>query len=236
ERVAREQILSLGAKRRALERRRIEHVPDLDDAVLRADFHQREIAKGLARCVSDCIRIGVRGCGAFGDEGAKRRLVLERPVGRDVGPYRRMAGKGPPQVGSMPRLKLFHAAVAALQHDRSGPAGRRRIDRQPDRLACLRVWLRIQRAVPKNLLRSALETIPAKLSNLPSLAISVADLMNAFMATRDSVPPTLMRRTPISAMSFTVKPRLLWFRKLTGLGATACTTATICSRARMPGA
>src|SRR6185503_17607233 len=51
--VAREQILRLGAERRALQRRRIEHVADFDDAVLGADFHQREIADGVAGRTDD---------------------------------------------------------------------------------------------------------------------------------------------------------------------------------------
>ncbi len=66
-------------------------------------------------------------------------------------------------------------------------------------------------------------------------AISRADLMKAFMATRASVPPTLMRRTPISARSLTVKPNAPPSRKLIGFGATALIVATICSRVLMPG-
>ena len=55
------------------------------------------------------------------------------------------------------------------------------------------------------------------------------------MATRASVPPTLMRRTPISPRSLTVKPKAPLLRKLTGFGATALTIASICSRVLMPG-
>ena len=53
----------------------------------------------------------------------------------------------------------------------------------------------------KNLFSSGLEISPAKPSNLPSLAISVAVRMKACMATRASEPPTLIRRTPIAARS-----------------------------------
>ena len=56
------------------------------------------------------------------------------------------------------------------------------------------------------------------------------------MATRASVPPTLMRRTPIAVMSDTEKPNAPQLRKLTGFGATALTTASMCSRVLMPGA
>src|ERR1019366_2924625 len=96
-------------------------------------------------------------------------------------------------------------------------------------------FVRRVRSSLKNLLSSAFDTTPEKLSNFPSLAISRADLMNAFMATRASVPPTLMRRTPISSRSLTVKPNAPLLRKLIGFGATACTVATICSRVLMPG-
>ena len=41
------------------------------------------------------------------------------------------------------------------------------------------------------------------------------------MATRASVPPTLMRRTPMPARSSTVKPNAPLLRKLIGFGATA---------------
>ena len=77
---------------------------------------------------------------------------------------------------------------------------------------------------------------PAKPSNLPSLAISVAVRMKACIATRASEPPTLIRRTPIAARSLTVKPNAPLLRKFTGFGATAFTTASICSRLLMPGA
>ena len=55
-------------------------------------------------------------------------------------------------------------------------------------------------------------------------------------AERASAPPTLMRRTPMPARSLTVWPNAAPLRKLTGFGATAFTTASICSRVLMPGA
>ena len=64
----------------------------------------------------------------------------------------------------------------------------------------------------------------------------VATRMKACIATRASEPPTLIRRTPIAARSSTVKPKAPLLRKLTGFGATAFTTASICSRVLMPGA
>jgi hypothetical protein len=88
----------------------------------------------------------------------------------------------------------------------------------------------------KNLFSSALEMRPSKPSNLPSLAISVAVLMNACMAARASEPPTLMRRTPMAAISLTLNSIAQPARKFTGFGATALTTASICSRVLMPGA
>src|SRR5262245_12842733 len=102
-------------------------------------------------------------------------------------------------------LELLDRAEAARERDRLGQARRRGIDRRPDRRrggghdGCP------LRSSAKNLLSSALLTRPPKPSNLPSLAISVATLMKALIATRASEPPTLMRRTPIPARSLTVK-------------------------------
>ena len=46
ENVTRQQVLGFGAERRALQRRRIEHVADLDHPMLRHDPQQRHIADG----------------------------------------------------------------------------------------------------------------------------------------------------------------------------------------------
>ena len=73
-------------------------------------------------------------------------------------------------------------------------------------------------------------------SNLPAVAMSRAARITAVQATRASVPPRLMRRTPSEARSFTVSSVALDIRKFTGFGATAFTTAAICSRVLMPGA
>src|SRR5579862_3234980 len=141
--------------------------------------------------------------------------------------------------------KLFQAAVAAFERDRAGTRRRSRpLDGEAHRLAGLGMRFRlgrdhhisVPRSSPKNLFRSALVISPAKPSNLPSLAISVAVRMKACIATRASEPPTLIRRTPIMARSLTVKPYAPLLRKFTGLGATAFTAASICSRLLMPGA
>ena len=55
-------------------------------------------------------------------------------------------------------------------------------------------------------------------------------------AQRASAPPTLTRRTPIASTSFSVNSLVDPMSRLTGFGATAATTAAICSRVRMPGA
>src|SRR6185369_6300759 len=75
-----------------------------------------------------------------------------------------------------------------------------------------------------------------KPANVPCSAISFAMRMKPPQAERASAPPTLMRRTPIAARSETEWPNAAPFKKFTGLGATACTTASICSRVLMPGA
>ncbi len=60
----------------------------------------------------------------------------------------------------------------------------------------------------KNVISSGCGAAVAKSSNLPSSSICFADRMTAPQPTRASVPPTLMRRTPIAAMSATVKPAI----------------------------
>src|SRR6516225_7780610 len=140
--------------------------------------------------------------------------------------------------------KLLQPAITALQNDRPGTRRRFRIgNRQADRLPDQRIrhgrrhgLARLLRAAPKSLFRSRLLNRPAKPSNFPSRAISVATRMKACIATRASEPPTLIRRTPMAARSLTVKPNAPLLRKLTGFGAAALTTASICSRVLMPGA
>ena len=60
--------------------------------------------------------------------------------------------------------------------------------------------------------------------------------MNPPHAERASAPPTLTRRTPSAEMSCIVRSVVDPTNRLTGFGATAATTAVICSRVRMPGA
>src|SRR6516165_5406312 len=68
----------------------------------------------------------------------------------------------------------------------------------------------------KKLLSSAFGIVPARPSNRPSPAISRTALVTAVHATRASVPPKLMRRTPRSARSFTLKFVADDIRKFTG--------------------
>ena len=70
-------------------------------------------------------------------------------------------------------------------------------------------------------------------------ALSASDCaarMKPPQAARASAPPTLMRRTPSAATSCSVNADVEPISRLTGLGATAATTASICSRVWMPGA
>jgi hypothetical protein len=68
------------------------------------------------------------------------------------------------------------------------------------------------------------------------LASSRAERMKPPQAERARAPPTLMRRTPSAAMSATVSSLADPTSRLSGLGATASTSATICSRVVTPGA
>src|SRR5690606_10257780 len=69
---------------------------------------------------------------------------------------------------------------------------------------------------------------PGKLVNVPLSEISLAATRSPFHAVLARVPPTLMRRTPSDSASATVMKGAL-MRRLTGLGATASTTAETCS-------
>ena len=70
---------------------------------------------------------------------------------------------------------------------------------------------------------------------LPASAISFAVWMKPCQAARASAPPVLTRRTPRAASSGTVSPGPP-ISTLTGFGATAVTTALICSGVFKPGA
>src|SRR5215510_3259604 len=100
-------------------------------------------------------------------------------------------------------------AVAAVERYRPGAAHRHRFFKSS----------------LKKRLSSALGTVPLKLANLPVSAISRADRMMAVQATRASVPPTLILRTPSPARSSTERSVAADIRKFTGFGATALTTA-----------
>src|SRR5262245_54963029 len=134
----------------------------------------------------------------------------------------------------------FDPAVAAVERHRGGAPRRRRIDLRADRLAGDGTGLgyaphRFFMSSLKKRLSSALGTVPAKLSNLPVSAISRAARMVAVQATRASVPPTLIRRTPSPARSLTVRSVALDMRKFTGFGATALTPAGTARGSWTPG-
>ena len=67
-------------------------------------------------------------------------------------------------------------------------------------------------------------------------AIVLAAWRKPAHAVRASAPPMLMRRTPMAATSSSVNSLAAPMSRFTGFGATAATTAVICSRVRMPGA
>src|SRR6185437_1213499 len=239
--IAGEQKLRLGAERRALQSGRINNVSDFDYAHRRADFHQRRDAEGAIFTIDNGISVGVIQRGSLIDPSRKFRSIGERPVLRHIRPDRVVVFDPVPQRGHVPGAKLFDAAVAAVERYRSGARRGPIVDRRADRLPGLRMdvvthgLIRRARSSRKNLLSSAFVIMTAKPSNVPSLAISVAVLMKACVATRASEPPTLMRRTPMSARSLTVRPNAPLLRKLIGFGATALTVASICSRVLMPG-
>src|SRR6516225_9253484 len=194
--------------------------------------------------IDDRIGIGILGRRARSDVSDEFRRIGKWSVGGNIGPHMIMPGEHAPSIGPVVRPQFFQPAVLPFQRHRFWP--RRRagfLDRQPNRLAGYRMKLGCShgdasffRSALKNWFSSGLPIKPAKPSNLPSRAISVATRTKACMATRASEPPTLMRRTPIAARSLTVKPNAPLLRKLTGFGATAFTTASICSRVLMPGA
>src|SRR6516164_247736 len=242
--VTRQQILSFGAERRALQGRRIEHVPHFDHTVRRNDPQQREIADGAIIQIHNRIGIGILGRCSLSDEAGEFRRIGERTVGGNIRPDLIVPGEHRPQIGPVLGLQFLQTTITALQYGRSGARrGPSFLDRQPNRLAGY--WVRFgcahgnpvfSRSALKNLFNSGLLMRSAKPSTLPSRAISLATRTKACMATRASEPPTLMRRTPMAARSPTVKPNAPLLRKLTGFGSTALTTASICSRVLMPGA
>src|SRR5262245_7164562 len=238
--VAREQVLRLGTERRALQRRRIEDVADLDHAHGRADLHQRRDADGLAGPLDDRIGIGIVELHAAGEPFGEGGEVRERAIGH-VGPDVVVALDGLPQARVVTLSQPFDVPMATLEHDRGGALRRRGVDRRADRLPgdgmrLGRARHRFFASSRKKPLSSALAMEPARLSNFPAVAMSRAARTTAVQATRASVPPRLMRRTPSEARSFTVSSVALDIRKFTGFGATAFTTAAICSRVLMPGA
>src|SRR6185437_1867159 len=174
EHVAGQQILRFGAERRALQRRRIHHMTDLDDPHLRLDAQQREIADGASGGIDDRIRIRVLRRGAHLGKRRKLGEVRERAGGPDIGPDLVVALEHAPQIGRMAGGELLDMAVASLARNRTRPRSRRRIDRQANRLAGSRMRLgggghgeSFFRSSPKNLFSSALVMTPPKPSNTP---------------------------------------------------------------------
>src|SRR5262245_13745794 len=213
---------------------------DLDDAHGRADLHQRRDPDRLTGSVDDRVGVGIVELHPARKPFGERRKPCERTI-RHVSPHMVVAVDGLPQGRVVMLRERLDPAVAARKRHRPGAARRRRIDLYADRLAgnLVRpgdVRHRFFMFSLKKRLSSALGTVPAKLSNLPVSAISRAARMVAVQATRASVPPTLIRRTPSPARSLTVKSVALDMRKFTGFGATALTTAAVCSRVLIPGA
>src|SRR5262249_10729964 len=240
ERVAAKQILHLGSERRALQGRRIEYIADLDDAHGGTDFHQRRDADSITGSIDDRVGIGIVELHAAGEPFRERREIREWAVGH-IGPDLVVAFDGVPQRLVVMLSQPFYPAIAALERYWPGALCGRCIDCQSDWLLGDGMWLgrachRFFISSRKKVLSSALAMLPARLSNLPFVAMSRAARMIAVQATRASVPPRLMRRTPSPARSFTVRSVALDMRKFTGFGATAFTTAAICSRVLMPGA
>src|SRR5262249_1545712 len=217
-----------------------EDVADLDHAHDRADLHQRRDADGLAGPVDDRVGIGILELHAAGEPFGEGGEVRERAIGHG-GPDAVMPFDRVPQGRIVLLRESFERVIAAGEGHRGGTLRRRCIDRRADGLP--RDGMRLGRARHrffisslKKRLSSALAMEPAKLSNLPAVAMSRAARITAVQATRASVPPRLMRRTPREARSFTVSSVALDIRKFTGFGTTAFTTAAICSRVLMPGA
>src|SRR5262249_48320432 len=149
---------------------------------------------------------------AGGDVALQPRFIEGFPR-RDKRPDVVVPAHGSPQrVPVLCGIEALDRAVPSLQRDIARHRRGCGIDRDARRNHA--AHRRALRSSAKNLLSSALLMTPAKLSNLPSVAIAFADLMNASIATRASVPPTLIRRTPMAARSLTVKPNAPLLRKL----------------------
>src|SRR6185436_16850458 len=86
----------------------------------------------------------------------------------------------------------------------------------------------------KAALISANGTARPRFVNVPCSAISLAAVRNPAHAERASAPPTLIRRTPTSASSRTLKMSLPT-STLTGFGATASTMLITSPLERSPG-
>src|SRR5207237_7069726 len=132
---------------------------------------------------------------------------LYEQVDIHIGPALIVASNSVPHSRDVMPSQPFHPPITTLERYRLGMPGGRCIDQQSDwlpgvgmRLGCDRHRFFISSR--KKPLSSALAMVPAKLSNLPFVAMSRAARLTAVQATRASVPPRLMRRTPSPARSF----------------------------------
>src|SRR5262245_35024021 len=199
-----------------------------------ADFHQGCDADGFTRRFNHRVGVGVLERGAARDPIAERLAVGKRSVARHVGPDVVMAAHRFPQRGGVLGSELFHPSMTAFQHHRARTAGGSGINRRTDRQVGHAP--RFFRSSRNRALSSAPGADSLSPSEPPSCAICFATRITLPQPTRARAPPTLMRRTPRAARSLTVSglaPEDI--STLTGFGATALTTAAICSRVLMPG-
>src|SRR4051812_14102139 len=223
-----DQIHRLGRGAGALKRGRIGDPSDLEHTMRGADLHHPHVPL--------CLAVDDHGEGAdvlVLHHGREQRLVfgaLLRRMRRQISPGVISARqRGPELAAVLAYIKWLQPTVAALQHLALWERPRRPVN---ENAHALRAGL----SLVKMPLSSAPEAASLKPVNVPSPAISFAIRMKPPQAERASAPPTLMRRTPMLARSATEWPNAPPFRKFTGFGAAAFTTASICSRVLMPGA
>src|SRR6185503_15951011 len=224
-----DQVDRFGRGLRALQRRRAGDPADLEHAERGADLHHPEMA---LRFVVGAIDHGERADVGALHHGVEQRVVFGavlRRKGRQPGPHVIGAEDRRRDLGAVARnVERLEPAVAPFQHLALRKRWRRPVG---EVVHASRAAL----SLVKKPLSSPLLAASLKPANEPC-SISFAMRMKPPQAERASAPPTLMRRTPMLARSLTVWPNAAPLRKFTGFGATALTTASICSRVLMPGA
>src|SRR4051812_3154474 len=225
-----DQIHSLRRHARALERGRIGDPADFKHAVRGADLHHPEMAFGLAiRLVDHGERADIR----FLHHGIEQRVVF------GAAPGRRRRQIVPNLIRTRQRCREIIAVSCDFKRLKPAIAPLQNFAVRKRRRGPVLQIAHASRAA-LSLLKKPLSSPPfaasLKPSNEPCSAIDLAVRMKPPQAERASAPPTLMRRTPIAAMSATVCPNAAPLRKFTGLGATAFTTASIWSGVLIPGA